>query len=64
MSEKKVVSRDTVIALGIVCIILAAGLVGAAMNYTSIICYKENTIALLNSQITSIQSQINDLNSS
>jgi predicted PurR-regulated permease PerM len=62
MSEKKVVSRNTVVALGIVCIILAVGLVGAVANYTSIISEKENTIASLNSEITSLQNQINDLN--
>jgi predicted PurR-regulated permease PerM len=62
MSEKKVISRNTVVALGIVCIILTVGLVGAVANYTSIISEKENTIASLNSEITSLQNQINDLN--
>jgi predicted PurR-regulated permease PerM len=62
MSEKKVVSRNTAIAMGIVCIILAVGLVGAVANYTSIISEKENTIASLDSEIISLQNQINDLN--
>jgi len=63
MSEKKVVGRNVAIALGIICIILAVGLVGAVANYTSIITSKDNTISSLNSQITSKDSQISSLNS-
>jgi hypothetical protein len=33
--EKKIVSRTVAIALGIICVVLAAGLVVAIMNYTS-----------------------------
>lgn len=40
MSEKKVVGRNVAIALGIICIILVVGLVGAVANYTSIISEK------------------------
>jgi predicted PurR-regulated permease PerM len=35
--EKKVVSRTVAIALGIICIVLAVILVGAIMNYTSMV---------------------------
>jgi len=53
MSEKevvgrKVVGRNVAIALGIICIILAVGLLGAIV----IISGKDNTITSLNSQIT------------
>jgi ABC-type xylose transport system substrate-binding protein len=49
MSEKEVVSRNIAIALGIICMVLAVGLVGAIANYTSIISGKDNTIASLDS---------------
>jgi len=62
MSEKKVVGRNVAIALGITCIVLAIGLVGAVMNYTSIISEKDNTIASLNSEIANFQEKIDDLN--
>jgi len=62
MSEKKVVGRNVAIALGIICIVLAVGLVGAIANYTSIISGKDNTIASLNSQINSLNSEIASLN--
>jgi prefoldin subunit 5 len=70
MSEKKVVSRNLAIILGVVIIILLAGLVGAIANYTSITNDKDNTISSKNSQISDLQnqisskdSQINSLNS-
>jgi hypothetical protein len=46
--EKKIASRTTVIALGVICIILAVSLVGAIADYTSIVSGKDNTIANLN----------------
>jgi ABC-type xylose transport system substrate-binding protein len=49
MSEKEVVGRNIAIALGIICMVLAVGLVGAIANYTSIISGKDNTIASLDS---------------
>ena len=60
MSEKKVVNRNVAIALGIICIILAVGLVGniANMLKDNIIASKDSTINDLNSQITSKNSQI------
>lgn len=60
MSEKKVVSRNVAITLGLICVILAVGLVGAVANYTSIISGKDNTIASKDSQIASLNSQITD----
>ncbi|MGQ9642140.1 MAG: hypothetical protein ACUVUF_08530 [Candidatus Bathycorpusculaceae bacterium] len=63
MSEKKVVGRNVAIALGIICIVLAVGLVGAMINYTSIISGKDNIIASLNSQITDKDNTIASLNS-
>ena len=48
--EKKVVSRTVAIALGIICIILAVGLMGAIADYTSIISGKDNTITTITNQ--------------
>jgi polyhydroxyalkanoate synthesis regulator phasin len=61
MSEKKVVSRNVAIALGIICVVLAVGLVGAITNYTSIISGEDNTIATKDSQIQTLTSQKNQL---
>jgi hypothetical protein len=60
--ERKVVGRTVAIALGIVCIILAASLVGVIVNYTSIISDREKTISSQNSQVANLQSQVSDLN--
>jgi hypothetical protein len=61
MSEKKVVSRNIAIILGIVCIIFLVGLVGAIANYTSIISGKDNIIASKDSQIQTLTNQKNQL---
>jgi predicted PurR-regulated permease PerM len=61
--EKKVVSRNVVIALGIIVIILLVGLVGAIAYYTSIISGKDSTIADKDNTISSLNSQISSLNS-
>jgi len=61
VSEKKVVSRNIAIALGIVAIILLVGLVGAIANYTSIMNGKDNTITTKDSQIQTLTSQKNQL---
>lgn len=74
MSEKKVVGRNLAIALGIICVVLAAGLVGAVANYTLIINNKDSAIQSKDSQIQQLQTwlqenntyynfQINSLNS-
>ena len=62
MSERKVVGRNVALILGIICVILAVGLIGAVINYTSVINTKDDTIVSLNSQITDYQNQINNLN--
>jgi len=61
--KKKVVGRTAAIALGITCIILVVGLVGAVANYTSIISGKDSTIASKDSQIGSLNSQVSSLTS-
>jgi uncharacterized coiled-coil protein SlyX len=70
-SQKKVVGRTVVIALGMVCIVLLAGLVGAIAFYTPMInnlesqtAQKDNTISSLNNTISSLNSQISALNNS
>lgn len=60
--EKKVVSINVAIALGIVCIILAVGLVGAIVFYSSAIKDKDSAIATKDSQIASLISQITTKN--
>jgi uncharacterized coiled-coil protein SlyX len=62
MSEKRVVGRNVAIALGIICIVLVVGLIGAVTNYTSIMRTKDDTIASLNSQITDKDNTISSLN--
>jgi len=58
MSEKKVVRRSIGITLGIICIVLAVGVVGAFAYYMQMINDKNNMISSLNSQIASLDSQI------
>jgi outer membrane murein-binding lipoprotein Lpp len=71
MSEKKMVRRSVAIGVGIVSIILVAGLVGVLAYYMPIVNDKDNIIASrdsqiasLNSNVTSLQNQVNNLNSS
>jgi predicted PurR-regulated permease PerM len=54
MSEKKMISRNVAISLGIACIILIAGLGGAIAYYTTQINDKDNTISSLNSQLSNV----------
>lgn len=61
MNGGKIVSRNVVIALGIVSTILMASLVGAIANYTSLINAKDNIIATKNSQIEALASQNSQL---
>ena len=56
-SEKKVASRAVAIALGIICVVLVATLVGAFAFYVPLINSKNSTISSLNSQVTSLQNQ-------
>lgn len=64
MSEKKVVGRTVAIALGIVCIILIAGLVGAMEYYTNTSNNSGSDYNTLNSEYNSLQSTYNDYVSS
>ena len=61
--QKKIVGRAMVIALGLICIILAAGLVGAIAVYMPMVSNLESQIAEKNSTISSLNSQISSLNS-
>jgi len=63
--QKKIVGRTMVIALGMICIVLAAGLVGAIAVYMpmvnsleSQIAEKDSTISSLNLQVSSLTSQV------
>jgi hypothetical protein len=60
---KKVVSRGVAIGLGIICLILIVGLIGAIADYTSIISGKDSTINSLNSQVSSLKSIVGLSNS-
>jgi hypothetical protein len=64
MSEKKVVRRSVAIALGIICIILIAGLGGAMAYYTMIVNDKNTTYDSYASNHTQTNSEFNTLNSS
>lgn len=60
MSEKKLASRNAVITLGIICVILAVGLVGSVANLE----YQIQTLKIqTKSDISSFQNQISLLNS-
>ena len=56
-------SKTIAIGLGIVCIILLVGLVGAILVYSSMIDDKDSRIYDLSQQITSLSSQVTDLTS-
>ena len=63
ISVKKVVDRKIAIALVIICIILAVGIVGAVAFYSqqiNTIQSKASEIASLTSQVSSLTSQIAD----
>jgi TolA-binding protein len=59
--ETKASRRSIVIALGIICIILIAGLGGTIAFYTSMINDKNNTISSLNTQISQLNSSVTKL---
>jgi predicted PurR-regulated permease PerM len=58
MSEKKMVRRNVVVALGMVCVVVAAGLVGVFAYYVN---DENNTISSLNSQISRLNSNVTNL---
>jgi cell division protein FtsL len=61
MGERKVVNRNIVIAVAVLCVVLAISLVGAVANYSSILNGKDSQINDLNSAINNKDSQISDL---
>jgi cell division protein FtsL len=70
-SQKKVVGRTVAIALGMVCIVLLAGLVGAIVVYMPMVnnlqsqmTEKDNTISSLNSQISDLNNSLNQISNS
>ena len=60
-SERKVVGRGVAVALGVICVILVAGLAGAVVNYTSIINMLNATLASKNEQIQLLTNQTSQL---
>jgi hypothetical protein len=58
MSEKKMVTRNVAFGVVIICIILAACLIGALVIYVPMVNDKNRTITSLNSQAANLQSQI------
>jgi hypothetical protein len=59
---RKFVRRSVAITLGIICILLAASLIGACAYFVPMVNDKNNTISSLNAQISSRQSEISELN--
>ena len=57
----KMNGRSITIVLGIICVILAASLVGAITNYTLLINEKDDTIASLETQIAALNNQLQQL---
>ena len=61
-SGKKVVGRNVAIALGIICILLAVGLVGAIAIYPPMIANQSREISALTSENSQLKSQIVEKN--
>ena len=61
--QKKVFGRTMIIALGLICIILAAGLFGAIAVYMPMVSNLESQIAEKNNAISSLNSQVSSLTS-
>ncbi len=55
MSEEKFVSRNLAIALEILCVVLASGLVEVIANYASVINEKDSQIRTLTDQTNNLQ---------
>jgi len=58
---KKMVSRNVAVTLGIICIVLVAGLGVALAFYASIVSDKDNAIASKDNQIASLNLQNSEL---
>jgi hypothetical protein len=77
MSERKMVRRNVAVALGILCIILADGIIGVIAYYTTTLndsnasyndyvlshSYTNYEYSILNSSLNLVRSQVNDLSS-
>lgn len=63
LPSKKVVSGGIAVGLGIICIILIVGLIGAVVDYTSIISGKDSNIKSLNSRVAGLASIVSLSNS-
>lgn len=63
MSEKKVVSRNIAIGIGVICIVLVAALIAIELDYKSTLNNKDSNIISLSEQIDSLNSQIESYNS-
>jgi hypothetical protein len=59
--ETQISRKGIILALGIICIILIAGLVGTIAAYISMIDDKNNTISSLNTQISKLDSSVTRL---
>jgi len=58
---KRMIGRNVAIALGLVCIILAVGLIGVFAYYAPTINDKNNMISSLDAQISKLNSNVTDL---
>jgi hypothetical protein len=58
---KKMVSRNVALAFGIICILLASGLIASNIILASVINDKENTISSLTIQVNSLQNNITNM---
>jgi hypothetical protein len=63
MSEKKMVSRNVAVALGIICVILAAGYGVVIEHFMSIVSDRDRTIGSLNNQVAGLISDTANLTS-
>lgn len=61
MDEKRVVFRNLAIALSVIVVVLLAVLLGAVVNYTSIINERNSVIAARDSQIEDLTNQVAQL---
>jgi len=62
-SERKMVSKNIGIVIGLICIVLVAGLVGVFAYYSMIVRNNNNTISNLNSEVSDQNNTISALNS-
>lgn len=57
LREKKLVDRNVAISLGLICTVLAVGLVVVVADYAMMMSDRDTTISLQNSQIARLQAQ-------